>query len=261
MIKNRPLEFRLNSPRIKVHVREAVWDSTIYGTPVVQIDNLELIDIKGAENDFFQYQDWVEKERVGMASCRLPHNQLQKSIFLEKKNFRFIEMVLHPRIEYLQSISFPKTNLSILPAELEDLDELQNIAEFAFGYERFHVDPRLNPKLADLRYKKWVVNSFKHDSQYLLKVLDKERLIALFIIEKQSDGSMYWHLTAISPKWQGQGYGRQVWLAMLLYHQNDGYQTISTTISARNTPVLNLYSQLQFRFTPPMITLHWVRTD
>jgi len=255
----RPLEFRLDTPRLRLSAQEAPWDSAIYGIPVVQIEDIEVLDQVGAVSDYLDFATWIDAEQVGIVSCRLTHDRLQDSMFLEKHGFRFIEMVLHPRLDSLQTTQIPADELLIALATEADLGALQDIAEHAFGYERYHLDPRLDQRQGDKRYGRWVRNSLHHKSQRLIKVLDRERLIALFIVEIRSDKSVYWHLTSIAPQWQGQGYGRRVWLAMLRYHQEEGCQFVATTISARNTPVLNLYAQLQFRFTPPEMTFHWVR--
>jgi RimJ/RimL family protein N-acetyltransferase len=179
-------------------------------------------------------------------------------MFLEAHGFRFIEMVLHPRLAGLSALALPEDDLQIMPAGAADLPGLVAIAEQAFTHERYHVDPRLDPRLGDRRYGRWVRSSLDHPTQRLLKVLDAERVIALFLVEKRTDGSAYWHLTAIAPEWQGQGYGRRVWQAMLRRHQAEGCESVTTTISARNTPVLNLYAQLGFRFLPPEMTFHWL---
>ena len=99
----------------------------------------------------------------------------------------------------------------------------------------------------------------KHTQPGLLKILDDETLIAFFIIEAKEDGSVYWHLTVVSPEFQGRGYGRRTWLAMLRQHNEKGHNAVSTTISARNISALNLYSSLSFRFSPPDMTFHWTK--
>lgn len=254
------LEFKLETPRLRLSAEEASWDSLAFGVPVVQIKTIEVLNEEDAILlDFKHYSHWVEDEKIGIVSCRLPHDRLRDSMFLEARGFRFVEMVLHPRLENLKNRKFPIDDLLIVPAEKADLAELQDMAERAFSFERYHIDPRLSPKFGDLRYGNWIRNSLNHQAQRLLKVLDRGRLVAFFIIEIRSDQSSYWHLTAIAPEWQGKGYGQRVWLKMLAYCREQGSQYVSTTISARNTPVLNLYSKLQFRFSPPEMTFHWTR--
>jgi RimJ/RimL family protein N-acetyltransferase len=235
------------------------WDREVFGFAVAQIQDLEVVDSHRAMADYRAFPDWLDAGGVGIVNSRLPHQQLRESMFLEANGFRFVEMVLHPTLGNLQSLDIPQDDLRITLARETDLPELQDIAEHAFRYERFHVDPRLDPRLGDLRYRRWVTSSLGHPAQRLLKVTDGDRLVALFLVESRDDRSAYWHLTAVAPAWQGRGYGYRVWRSMLRHHQAEGCNGLTTTISARNVEVLNLYSKLGFRFHPPEMTFHWIR--
>ncbi|MBV5350282.1 GNAT family N-acetyltransferase, partial [bacterium] len=112
---------------------------------------------------------------------------------------------------------------------------------------------------ASVRYGNWVVNSLDHPRQSLLKVVDGENIVALFIVEQLASGKVYWHLTAVAPQYQGKGLGWRAWRAMMHYHQLQGIGVIETTISARNIRVLNLYARLGARFLPPEMTFHFMR--
>jgi RimJ/RimL family protein N-acetyltransferase len=259
MSRNDGWLFTLDTPNLKLSARHIPWDSEIYGTVVAQITDAEVLDAEGAAVDYGAFEAWCEGGSVGIVSCRLPHGRLRESMLLEQHGFRFIEMVLHPRVQLTRDPPPPDSGLLIARATEADVAELASLAERAFGHERYHVDPRLDPRLGDRRYGRWVRSSLAHESQRLLKVSDAGRIVALFIVEERPDRSVYWHLTAIAPECQGRGYGRRVWQAMLRRHQVDGLREVATTISARNTPVLNLYSKLQFRFDPPEMTFHWVR--
>ena len=84
-------------------------------------------------------------------------------------------------------------------------------------------------------------------------------MAGFFIVEERPDGSVYWHLTAIAPASQGKGIGKRLWSAMVRRCVDSGASRIETTISAHNTPVMNIYAGLGFRFGSPRLTLHWVR--
>lgn len=249
------------SPAIKLSADLVSWDTETFGFPVAQIHALEIVEPQGAKNDYLaSFMDWLVEHDVQLVSCRLLHDKLRESMFLEEHGFRFVEMVLHPRLETLADLGLEAANrLSVAYAEEADLPELQSIAERAFGLERYHVDPRFDPRLGDLRYARWVHNSFRHPRQRLLKIQDNKRLVAFFIVEVLPNNKVYWHLTAVSPQWQGQGYGRRAWQTMLQHHWEEGLSSVSTTISVRNIAVMNLYSSLNFRFTPPEMTFHWLR--
>lgn len=259
MKQQEPLDFALETTHLKLISCEAPWDSVVFSMPVAQIDKLEVTNFQAASEDYVQYQAWISRKQISIVSCRLAGDQLRESILLEENGFRFIEMVLHPQLNELQKQIIDKDDLQIFPATQADLEELRTIAESSFAYERYHVDPRLDSKLADERYGRWVGNCLQQEKQRLLKILDGDRLIGFFLVEGTSNESMYWHLTAIAPQWQGRGYGKRVWRAMLRHHQIEGFDTVTTTISVRNIRVLNLYARLGFHFLPPEMTFHWIR--
>ena len=256
-----PTHLEISTSNLKLTSSLVPWDTEIFGFPVAQIHHLEVADFLFAVDEYCKFQEWLDINQIRIVSCRLPHNQLRESMFLESKGFRFLEMVLHPKIEGLGYLDIPEDHLVITPALESDLPAIQDIAEQAFGHERYHVDPRLDPRLGNIRYGRWVRNSLHHPWQRLLKIMDGEHIVALFIIESRENRSVYWHLTAISPSWQGRGYGQRVWRAMLRHHQEEEQDCVMTTISARNIAVLNLYAKLDFRFLPPEMTFHWVRSE
>ena len=233
-------------------------DTEIFSYPIGQIEQIKISDLGQAEINYPDFESWRDAKQCGLISCRLSHEMLKESMFLEGKGFRFIETVLHPKLEGLKKLNIPHQGLHIAPAVESDIPEIRKIAESAFKYERFHVDSRLNQLCASARYGRWIVTTLNHPRQLLLKVLDKEELVAFFIIEVKENGNVYWHLTAVAPEYHGRGYGRRTWLEMLRYHCNHGQDGVSTTISARNIPVLNLYASLSFKFAPPDMTFHWM---
>jgi len=249
----------LNTDALTLAYFQVPWDSDIFGFPVGQITHIQVDDPTEAGVELGAFQAWLQEREIQLVSCRLAHDRLRESMFLEQAGFRFVEMVLHPHVADLQGYSCAPQGLRVERAVESDLTDIEAIATRAFGYERFHADPRLQPDLADRRYQTWVRNSCNHAQQRLYKISDGPDLVAFFVTENHPDGLCYWHLTAIAPELQGRGYGKRVWREMLRHHQREGMARVATTIAARNTPVLNLYSSLDFRFQPPEMTFHWLR--
>jgi RimJ/RimL family protein N-acetyltransferase len=249
--------FSLSTPALRLEASLVPWDMAAFQMPVAQISAIEIKDAAAAAVDWASFADWLQARDVRIASCRLGHGELPASMFLEQHGFRFVEMVLHPYL-MLDTLMPPEATLEVVPATPQDLPLLRRIAETAFSHERYHVDPRVDKRLADIRYGRWVENTLTHPRQRLFKLMDGARTVALFITE-DIDGDVYWHLTAIAPDCQGQGYGRRAWSTMMARHQAQGLRKLSTTISARNSAVLNLYARLQFRFAAPDMTFHWLR--
>ncbi len=248
----------IDTPNLLLAWSEADWDSAILGYPVLQIAHLE---VRGtdADKDFTAFEAARDGMDAGLVSCRLPHDRLHESMLLEVHGFRFIEMAYHPELGHLENIALPDDTLRVARATSQDLPEVLEIAGNAFRNERFHVDPRLDPELGDRRYCNWVKSSLDHPHQLLEVVRDGKRLVAFFVTEMLEDGTCYWHLNAVAPNAQGQGYGRRAWQAMLRKARQDGARHVQTCIVARNHRVLNLYARLGFLFPPPLMTFHWVR--
>ncbi|MDR3416906.1 MAG: GNAT family N-acetyltransferase [Nevskia sp.] len=244
-----------------VEARLVGWDAEAFGVPVAQITRIEVADPAAAAREYGAFEAWVAANDVRIVSCRLPHERIAESMFLEGRDFRFIETVLHPQLRDLRERCLPDDTLALLPAAEAELPVLLAIAETEFVHGRYHVDPRLDPKLADRRYTRWVRTSLRHPSQRLLTVWDGMQVIGFFLVEYGADGHAYYHLHAIAPGFQGRGYGRRAWLAMLRHSRDAGVLQVTTAISASNMRILNLFVSLSARFLPSEMTFHWVRQD
>ena len=201
-----------------------------------------------------------DRAGVGLVSCRLQHDRLRESMFFESHGFRFIEMVYQPELALAGTVLVEDSQiLPVRPAREADLPALLDIAGTAFHNERFHMDPRLGDQLSRARYQNWVRTSLDHPSQRPLVMTEGEAPVAFFVTEILPDKFCYWHLNAVAPAFQGQGYGLRAWRSMILYAASAGLQGVRTSIAARNERVLNLYARLGFRFHAPQMTFHWIR--
>lgn len=251
----------INSPALQMTWALAPWDEVVCGFPVIQITNLTVLG-PNASADMVQFEQGRDALGAGLVSCRLPHDNLKESMLLEDHGFRFIEMLYAPEMDLTNfNANGDAGLLSVMRATADDLPTLLEIARTAFNNERFKMDPRLDPGISDQRFQNWVASSLHHTAQELYVICDGARIVAFFVTELLNDGTCYWHLNAIAPEAQGQGYGRRVWLSMLHQAGGAGAQRVRTSIAARNHRVLNLYARLGFTFPPPPMTFHWVRTS
>jgi ribosomal protein S18 acetylase RimI-like enzyme len=231
------------------------WDTEIFGFTVAAIDAIEL---KGSlpQAGFRHFDEWCRQANVGLVSCRLRHDRLRESGYLERIGFRFIEVVHHPVWRDLATAVRSTDDFVITPATHIDLSAVEDIAGAAFTTGRFILDPWLDPALNGQRYRRWVRSSFTNPRHQVLVAKVEGDIAGFFVVEQREDQSIYWHLTAIAPQFQGRGVGRAVWQAMLDRHRDAGLRAVRTTISAHNTAVLNLYAGLGFRFETPEMTYH-----
>lgn len=250
---------QLTTSSLRMVWSRAPWDEALCGFPVLQINAIEVYGAN-ASNDLQIFEHERDRIGAGLVSCRLSHECMTESMLLEDHGFRFIEMLYAPELD-LSGLSMDEKIplLKVKRARKDDLPALLEIARTSFHNERFKMDPRLERSISDQRYQNWVTSSLNHPTQELYAICDGERRIAFFITELLDDGTCYWHLNAVAPDAQGQGYGRRVWLSMLNQATIHGASKVRTSIVARNHRVLNLYARLGFSFPPPLMTFHWVR--
>ena len=252
-----PEALRIATDTLTLEASDTPWDSQIFGFPVARIDHLRVSETPPASISHQPLLDWIARYRYRLLSCRLAHTRVAESMFLESLGFNFIESLLHPQLTDLQRHTVDPPELSISAALPGDVADLQRIARTAFRDQRHHLDPRLDSARADERYAHWVGNSIAHPTQQLIKISDGAKLVAFFVIER-NENRIYWHLNAVAPQWQGQGYGKRAWRSMLAWHQQQGVEQVTTSISVTNLRVLNLYARLGFRFLPAEMTFHWM---
>lgn len=237
------------------------WDIRICGFPVAQIDRMSINDGTGADLAFGEFIRWCENSGVVLCSCRLSSRETEEALLLQRHGFYFVEMSYQPELNELQSLSIIAENnnpeVEIVFASEKDIDSIAEIAKNSFSMERFHVDPFLGKHLGDLRYETWARTSFANPKHQILKIMVKGEIAGFFIIENSPEQDCYWHLTALSPQFQGCGLGSIVWKKVLQFVKQNGAKKVRTSISARNTAVLSIYSKLSFRFPMPTITFHW----
>jgi RimJ/RimL family protein N-acetyltransferase len=234
-------------------------DSETFGFTVAQIDHLDVGSGAAAGDLLADFDLWCAAHDVRFVSCRVDHTDLAGSMALEAVGFRFIETVLGPRLASLDGIGAPRHAIDVAEATPVDLDAIAAIAHSAFTTGRFILDQRLDPDLSRRRYANWVRTSFTDPRHVVLKAEHDGHLVGFFVTERRADLTVYWHLTAMAPEWQGQGMGMSLWLTMLHRHRTEGALAVETTISGHNLAAINLYARLGFAFVSTQMTFHRLR--
>jgi len=253
----------LASPALQLAAALVPWDTESFCVSVAQVQHIEVHDRPAADAEMQHLLTWFDIQGVQLAACRLDHSRLLESSALERIGFRFIEMVYGMEInpQRLQPGADASKDASLgvqwRRACKADLAELQQLAADAFATGRWNMDWSVGQALGGHRYADWVARSLAEPKHEILCAVVECQTIGLFIVEPAGDGSVYWHLTAVEPKWQGRGIGKAMWGSMLHRHAQDGATSVRTTISTRNVPVVNLYARLGWRFVNCQMTYHW----
>ena len=178
--------------------------------------------------------------------------------FIQKHNFKFIELNYRPQINNLQLLDLSNEKVEIQLAAPSDKEHLADMAKSIFKYGRFHQDIALGDEIGNDRYKTWMVNAFSLPFQSVYKCIISTKIAGFFVVEN-TEKKCHWALTGLAPGLNDRGMGTRVWKSMMHFHQAQGVESITTSISSHNTAVLNLYAKLNFRFPTPAATFHWHR--
>lgn len=130
-----------------------------------------------------------------------------------------------------------------------DLAALTAICHGAFAHGRFHRDFNLPGASADLRYDNW------------LRQLHQQRCVFGLFLGSELAGFIAYAgnslvLHAISDTHRGRGLAKHWWAMACTELFAAGHEEITSSISAANVAVLNLYASLGFRFRHPVDVYH-----
>ena len=164
---------------------------------------------------------------------------LASKALLHKYGFYYTDTLIQPYCKATGFVSLSHKKVSI--GRNPDIDMLLPMCDGAFLHGRFHRDFNLKKIDADRRYKQWLIQLHEQNGVLALLV---ERETAGFIAHDQ--GNLLLH--TVDKRFRGQGLAKYLWSAACEQLFGNGIQEISSSISAANLAVLNLYASLGFRF-------------
>ncbi|MBJ7313314.1 GNAT family N-acetyltransferase [Rugamonas sp. CCM 8940] len=123
------------------------------------------------------------------------------------------------------------------------------ICHGAFAHGRFQRDLNMDQAGARRRYDGWLSQLIAADAVYGLYA---DGQLAGFI--GHHGHSLVLH--AVAPAWRGRGLAKHWWHMVALQLFDAGHERVTSSISAANVAVLNLYASLGFSFGRPQDIYH-----
>jgi hypothetical protein len=138
------------------------WDAEIFGFPVADYKLGDAKSIAAADSAFRDaLTEWASHNRVELISCSIPGDEPGVVALMQILGFTFIEYTLEIVQSKMQATEFRKPHVPFRLAVPSDQAEVERIAENAFRFVRYHLDPRFPHALADRRYRIWLGNTFR----------------------------------------------------------------------------------------------------
>jgi len=237
------------------------WDEEIFGFPVA---DFQLGSTPPQVQDLPSFakalEDFSARTKAQLVSTHVKGEDMLTIARLVKAGFSPVEFSLVATLGNLESAKLPTRKVALRKALPEDHSSLCEIAGTAFHFGRYHTDPQFPRDLANARYVHWIRNALSGSSpDNHVFVLGPSGVVVGFMDVVVCDGRADFRLAAIDPGKSSSSPGA----GFLLYAESIravlelGARSAITKIASANTPVLNIYSMLGFRFSKPEVVLHW----
>jgi RimJ/RimL family protein N-acetyltransferase len=245
-----------------------------YETRNLGIKALEISEFPLSRTSLELVKNYIEREKKINSKifiqAKVPKAALQSAVLLQKLGFYCIEIALRPSVVLKTSAAyklFREEPQSFIPAgfdpgkltvkilskdSLEQTNQVQSISASSFTADRFHQDPNCADFVADQRFVFWVDEQLQ-DPSVRFFILEYKNSVIAFSSLRENDLV----LIAFKKGFQNRKLGSFFFLQIFKQLDEEGFQSLATSISASNTGMINLCSKLGFKFQDPSMTLHY----
>ncbi|TWI64323.1 acetyltransferase (GNAT) family protein [Pseudoduganella lurida] len=223
-------------------IRPSPYDAAAFGMPAWELTEYSAPALAAADG------------QPGLQTIKV--DPLADKALLQRHGFHYCDTLLATRATRQRLRDVPaRAGLSIgrVDTQHPDAAALLAICHGAFAHGRFHRDFRLDRAGADRRYDNWLAQLLAADGVWGLYA---DGVPAGFIA--RNGASLVLH--AVAPQFRGQGLARHWWHLAAAALFDAGHAEVTSSISAANVAVLNLYASLGFAFDAPQDIYHRIVT-
>jgi len=249
------------------------WETRNLGVASFEVTQ-QFIDNPNEEKLKIEIKDKIEQHKSIFIQSRVAKEGYPVVAILERNDFYFVEAVLTPYTKIKENTVLEKfisdkskfipdcytsSDWTVVQMNKEDGSlclRIKEIATGSFSDDRFHVDSQCSEEIANSRFVFWV-DDLLADEQVIFHTINYLGKAQGFMARKSNNLI----LAGFSKEFIGKGLAKFFWLRVLEDLQNKGFSQAYTLISTNNTPVLNLYTKLGFKFKNPAVTLHYWGED
>jgi GNAT superfamily N-acetyltransferase len=172
---------------------------------------------------------------------------------LEKAGFCLADTNLQLALKAAHSKGISESPISRIARD-GDIDAVRDIAGKAFRYSRFHMDPFIPGKTANVIKEEWACNFFKGNRGDAMVVAEKNKEIAGFLLLLKNKRQLIIDLIAVDSKHRGKGYAKEM-IAFSL-HILPSFPVMITGTQAANLISLKMYQNMGFKVVSSSYVLH-----
>lgn len=214
------------------------WDSDVFGIPCYELTSLddEVLEIVGKHPGHYTFRA----------------NPTSSKKALLERSFYYCDTLMDPFCTKSMLIKPPRrVDLSVTKDVCKE--DLLKISSGVFSHDRFHRDSNIPRELADKRFDNWLRNLCEagHDARQVYGIVCSGKVAGFIAGDKNR-----LLLAAIAEEFRGKGIAKHLWFLVCKNLFEEGYDEISTSVSACNSAIVNLYVSLGFRFRNPVDIYH-----
>lgn len=224
----------MNEPTIQ----PSPYDSAAFGMPAWEITAYSADSLAAADG------------HPGLQTIKV--DPLTDKALLQRHGFHYCDTLLATRATRARLRDVPaRAGITIdrIDAAHGDAGAVLSICHGAFAHGRFQRDFLLDRAGADRRYDNWLAQLLAAGNVWALRAEGK---VAGFI--GHHGPSLVLH--AVADSFRGQGLARHWWHLAVTELMAVGHVEVTSSISAANVAVLNLYASLGFAFDHPQDIYH-----
>ena len=215
-------------------LRPTPWDSAVYG--------LDTFEIHPVDGESLAYA----RAHAGHYTAKV--DPLAPKRALHEAGFYYCDTLLEPRCARGDLVRWERPGITV--GRDIAFERLAAICHGAFEHDRFHRDFNLDAALGDRRYDRWLRQLADAGDLFGICVAGEP---AAFI--GLSGNKLALH--AIAPAFRGKGLAKYMWSpACALFFESRGFDSLVSSVSAANLPVVNLYASLGFTFGSALDVYH-----
>ncbi len=241
--------------RIEVHDP----DSATFGFAVARYVPGDFRELAANRTQFAEsLRGWARDRDVELISTAAPANEAHWAALLGDAGFVPVDISVRVDHARLSRADLSFARLHVRRAEAADRARVLDIAGSAFQHGRYHTDLRFPVALAHHRYRGWVEAALDRgrDEDHVY-VLGRPGEVHGMFYARLENGEAHLELGAVDKARPASIAGPSLYGGVMRALREAGAERAVSRPQLLNTPVINIYARLGFRFSEPEQVFHW----